>query len=63
MLSWDEFNAQETPVAKPQPASATPPQSETVSDQAAPEAKVLRMMESSNNDETTPPPPEPPQTP
>ena len=40
MLSWDEFNAQETPVAKPQPASATPPQSETVSDQAAPEAKA-----------------------
>ena len=40
MLSWDEFNAQETPVAKPQPATATPPQSETVSDQAAPEAKA-----------------------
>ena len=40
MLSWDEFNAQETPVAKPQPATTTPPQSETVSDQAAPEAKA-----------------------
>ena len=35
MLSWDEFNAQETPAAKPQPKPATPPQSETVSDQAA----------------------------
>ena len=40
MLSWDEFNAQETPVAKPQPSPATPPQPETVSDQAAPEAKA-----------------------
>ena len=35
MLSWDEFNAQETPAAKPQPKPATPPQSETVSGQAA----------------------------
>jgi len=40
MLNWDEFNAQETPVAKPQPSPATPPQPETVSDQAAPEAKA-----------------------
>tara|TARA_B100000676_G_scaffold212319_1_gene208698 strand:+ start:49 stop:1338 length:1290 start_codon:yes stop_codon:yes gene_type:complete len=40
MLNWDEFNAQETPVAKPQPSTATPPQPETVSDQAAPEAQA-----------------------
>ena len=40
MLNWDEFNAQETPVAKQQPSPATPPQPETVSDQAAPEAKA-----------------------
>ncbi|MEH6783616.1 MAG: ribonucleotide-diphosphate reductase subunit beta [Alcanivorax jadensis] len=40
MLNWDEFNAQETPVAKPQPSPATPPQPETVSDQAAPEVKA-----------------------
>ncbi|MGJ3254971.1 MAG: ribonucleotide-diphosphate reductase subunit beta [Alcanivorax sp.] len=40
MLNWDEFNAQETPVAKPQPSPATPPQPETVFDQAAPEAKA-----------------------
>ena len=40
MLNWDEFNAQETPVAKPQPSPATPPQPETVSDQAAPEAQA-----------------------
>ncbi|MEQ3722708.1 ribonucleotide-diphosphate reductase subunit beta [Alcanivorax sp.] len=40
MLSWDEFNAQETPVAKPQPTTATPPEPETVSDQAAPAAKA-----------------------
>ncbi|MDX1803325.1 MAG: ribonucleotide-diphosphate reductase subunit beta [Alcanivorax sp.] len=33
MLSWDEFNAQETPAAKPQPKPATPPQPETVSEQ------------------------------
>ncbi|WP_372634294.1 ribonucleotide-diphosphate reductase subunit beta [Alcanivorax jadensis] len=40
MLNWDEFNAQETPVAKPQPSTATPPQPETVPDQAAPQAKA-----------------------
>ena len=40
MLNWDEFNAQETPVAKPQPSPATPPQPETVSDQATPEAQA-----------------------
>ena len=40
MLSWDEFNAQETPVAKPQPTPATPPEPEAVSGQAAPEAKA-----------------------
>ena len=40
MLNWDEFNAQETPVAKQQPKAPTPPQPETVSDQAAPEAKA-----------------------
>lgn len=39
-MDCDEFNAQETPVAKPQPSPATPPQPETVSDQAAPEAKA-----------------------
>ncbi|MED5388558.1 MAG: ribonucleotide-diphosphate reductase subunit beta [Pseudomonadota bacterium] len=36
MLSWDEFNAQETPAAKPQPKPATPPQPETVSAEATP---------------------------
>ena len=36
MLNWDEFNAQETPVAKQQPKAPTPPQPEAVSDQAAP---------------------------
>jgi len=40
MLNWDEFNAQETPVAKPQPSAATPPQPETVPDQAAPQAQA-----------------------
>ena len=40
MLSWDEFNAQETPVAKPQPTPATPPEPKAVSDQASPEAKA-----------------------
>ncbi|WP_040297125.1 ribonucleotide-diphosphate reductase subunit beta [Alcanivorax hongdengensis] len=36
MLSWDEFDAQETPAAKPQPKPATPPQPETVSAETAP---------------------------
>ncbi len=40
MLNWDEFNAQETPVAKQQPKAPTPPQPETVSDQAAPQAQT-----------------------
>ncbi|MCG8392329.1 MAG: ribonucleotide-diphosphate reductase subunit beta [Pseudomonadales bacterium] len=40
MLSWDEFNAQETPAAKPQPKPATPPQPETVSDQATPASQA-----------------------
>ncbi|MCK0155172.1 ribonucleotide-diphosphate reductase subunit beta [Alcanivorax sp. S6407] len=35
MLSWDEFNAQETPAAKPQPKPAAPSQSAAVSEQAA----------------------------
>ena len=64
MLSWDEFNAQETPVAKPQPATARRRNLRRYLTKRHlklkhREREVLRMMESSNSDETTPPPPVP----